>query len=170
VVNGTILTGVDGGSGDIGHVRLEGHHDAVCTCGSRGCLAAVASGRAVAARLTEMGIATGSGSDVRTLLEHGDVQAGQLTREAGRLIGRVAATLVCLINPGVLVITGDLASPPLLAGIQESIFEYSLPRAVRHLRVTLGGLGDSAAQVGLTQMVADTVLDPAAVDLRLGQQ
>ena len=170
VVNGCILTGVDGGSGDIGHVRLDGHDDAVCTCGSRGCLAAVASGRAVAARLCELGRSTSSGSDVRKLLQQGDVEAGQLTREAGRHIGRIASTLVSLINPGVLVITGDLASPALLAGIQESIYELSLPRAVRHLRVTLGGLGESAAQVGLTQMVADKVLDPAAVDAQLGHQ
>jgi predicted NBD/HSP70 family sugar kinase len=164
VVDGRLLNGVDGGSGDIGHIRLDGHDDAVCTCGSRGCLAAVASGRALAAQLTAAGVPAGSGSDVRELLASGNVLATQLTRDAGRLIGRVASTLVSVVNPEVLVITGVLESPPLMAGIQESIHEYSLPRATRNLLVTTGGLGDNAARVGLTRMVADTVLAPDAVD------
>jgi len=168
VVGGDVLTGVDGGSGDIGHIRLDGHEDAVCTCGSRGCLAAVASGGAIAAQLTAIGHQASSGSDVRRLLEAGDVQAIQLTREAGRRIGRVASIVNSVVNPEVLVVTGDLASDPLLAGIQESIYEYSLPRAIRNLQVVLGGLGDRAAQMGLSHLVANKVFDPAAVDLRVG--
>jgi predicted NBD/HSP70 family sugar kinase len=164
VVDGRLLNGVDGGSGDIGHIRLDGHDHAVCTCGSHGCLAAVASGRALAAQLTAAGVPASSGSDVRELLAGGDVLATQLTRDAGRLIGRVASMLVSIVNPEVLVITGDLASPPLMAGIQESIHEYSLPRATRNLHVVTGGLGDDAARFGLTRMVADRVLAPEAVD------
>jgi predicted NBD/HSP70 family sugar kinase len=164
IVDGRLLNGVDGGSGDIGHIRLDGHDDAVCTCGSHGCLAAVASGRALAAQLTAAGVPASSGSDVRQLLARGDVLATQLTRDAGRLIGRVASMLVSTLNPEVLVITGDLESPPLMAGIQESIHEYSLPRATRNLQVATGGLGDNAARVGLTRMVADRVLAPEAVD------
>jgi predicted NBD/HSP70 family sugar kinase len=164
VVRGELLTGMDGGAGDVGHIRLDGHDDAICTCGSRGCLAAVASGRAIAAKLSAAGVPAASGSDVGRLLAVGDVLAAQLTREAGRLIGRVASMLVSVVNPEVLVVTGDLASPPLLAGIQESIHEFSLPRATRNLHVTTGGLGGNAAQVGLTRMVADTVLAPEAVD------
>ena len=52
VIDGRIYTGSDGGAGDIGHVRAYGDADALCQCGSRGCLAAVAGGRAVAAQLT----------------------------------------------------------------------------------------------------------------------
>jgi predicted NBD/HSP70 family sugar kinase len=167
IVDGAVLTGMDGGSGDIGHIRLDGH-DAICTCGSRGCLAAVASGRAIAAKLTAAGVPASSGSDVGQLLADGNVLATQLTRDAGRLIGRIASMLVSVVNPEVLVVTGDLASPPLLAGIQESIHEFSLPRATHNLHVTTGGLGANAAQVGLTRMVADTVLAPEAVDRLLG--
>lgn len=167
VVNGRVVSGVDGGAGDIGHIRLDGH-DALCTCGNRGCLAAVAGGVAVAARITEAGTPVGSVAEVRRLLDAGDVVAEQVTREAGRLIGRTASMLNSVLNPGVMVVTGDLASAPLLAGIQESIYEFSLPRATRNLRVTLGGLGDSAAQFGLSRMVADRMFDPQAIDTRVG--
>lgn len=170
VVGGALLTGVDGGSGDIGHIRLDGHDEALCTCGSRGCLAAVASGRAISAQLTASGTPAGSGSDIRQLLASDNLLATQLTRDAGRLIGRIASTLVSVVNPEVLVITGDLASPPLMAGLQESIHEFSLPRATHNLHVTLGGLGDTAAEVGLTRLVADTVLAPEAVDQRVSNE
>ncbi|MDF9750405.1 putative NBD/HSP70 family sugar kinase [Arthrobacter sp. ES3-54] len=42
VINGSVYHGIDGGAGDIGHTRLEGV-DALCQCGSRGCLAASAA-------------------------------------------------------------------------------------------------------------------------------
>jgi predicted NBD/HSP70 family sugar kinase len=168
VVAGQVLSGVDGGAGDIGHIRLDGHEEAVCTCGSHGCLAAVAGGGAVAARLAAAGAPVGSVGDVRTLLDAGDVRAEQETRQAGRLIGRTASMLNSVLNPGVMVITGDLASAPLLAGIQEALYEYSLPRATRNLQVTLGGLGDSAAQVGLSRMVADRMFDAQTIDRNVG--
>ncbi|WP_178855017.1 ROK family protein, partial [Streptomyces acidiscabies] len=54
VVGGSIFRGIDGGAGDIGHIRVG--TDALCRCGSYGCLAAVASGGAVARRLAESGV------------------------------------------------------------------------------------------------------------------
>lgn len=55
VVGGQIYRGIDGGAGDIGHVRVPEGAGTLCRCGSYGCLAAVASGRALARRLTEPG-------------------------------------------------------------------------------------------------------------------
>src|SRR5262249_14170145 len=75
VVGGSVYRGIDGGAGDIGHIRVpEGAH-ALCRCGSYGCLAAVASGGAVARRLAESGVPAESGSDVRDLLAAGHPEA-----------------------------------------------------------------------------------------------
>ena len=52
----------------------------------------------------------------------------RLTQEAGRRIGEVMATVVCLLNPGVLIIGGALASSPLISGVRESLYPRSLPR------------------------------------------
>jgi predicted NBD/HSP70 family sugar kinase len=169
VINGRSYTGADGGAGDIGHVRL--HHDtvdAVCQCGAVGCLAAVASGRAVARRLTSIGTPAASGRDVRTLLSAGNGDAARLTQEAGRLIGEVMATVVCVLNPEVVVVHGDLASAPLLAGLRETLYRLSLPRATRHMTLQLGVIGERAPLVGLTRMVVDREFSAAAVDARLG--
>ena len=58
VIGGDVYRGIDGGAGDIGHIRLHDHPDALCMCGSYGCLAAVASGRALARALSEQGLPT----------------------------------------------------------------------------------------------------------------
>jgi predicted NBD/HSP70 family sugar kinase len=166
VINGKAYRGADGGSGDIGHVRLHADVDAVCQCGATGCLAAVAGGRAVARQLTDQGVPAGSGRDVGRLLAQGNTVAAQATQDAGRLIGEVMATVVCLLNPEVVVVGGDMASAPLLAGIRETLYRLSLPRATRHMSLQLGSLGDNAAVVGLTRLVVDEQFSVEAVNAR----
>ena len=169
VIDGHIYRGTDGGAGDIGHVRL--HHDAedaVCQCGAVGCLAAVASGRAVAHRLTSLGFPAASGRDVQALLSAGNGDAARLTQEAGRLVGEGMATVVCVLNPEVVVVHGDLASAPLLAGLRETLYRLSLPRATRRLTLQLGVIGERAPLVGLTRMVVDQQFSAEAVNDRLG--
>jgi predicted NBD/HSP70 family sugar kinase len=167
VIDGRCYTGTDGGAGDIGHVRLAEHQDSVCQCGAHGCLAAVASGRAVAQQLTALGLPAHSGRDVGLLLAEGNAHAARLTQRAGRLIGEVMATVVCVLNPDVVVVEGDLASAPLLAGMRETLYRLSLPRATRHLTLQLGALGEDAAVFGLTRLVVDNQFSAGAVNARL---
>jgi hypothetical protein len=77
------------------------------------------------------------------------------------------ATVVCLLNPEVVLIGGALASAPLLAGIRETLYRLSLPRATRHMTLQLGTLGADAAVVGLTRLVVDHEFAPDAVNTRL---
>jgi predicted NBD/HSP70 family sugar kinase len=165
VLGGEVYRGADGGAGDIGHIRLAGHPEARCPCGSLGCLAAVASGGALAARLTELGLPTTSGSGVRDRILAGEPAAVRLTEAAGRQVGEVLATLVCVVNPGVLVIAGDLAEPHFVAGVREVLYRRALPRATQRLRVEIGGRGEAIG--GAVAMVVEAVFAPAAVDRRL---
>lgn len=167
VIDGRSYSGVDGGAGDIGHVRVSPRSDARCQCGMTGCLAAVASGRAVAAELTALGIPTTSGREVRRLLQAGNPEAGRLTQEAGQRIGEVMATVVCLLNPEVVLIGGALASASLLSGIRETLYRHALPRATRHLTLQLGTLGEDAAIAGLTRLVVDQEYSAEAVNAKL---
>ena len=167
VIDGRSYTGVDGGAGDIGHVRVSPRSDARCQCGMQGCLAAVASGRAVAAELTELGLEAYSGREVRELLAAGNAEAARLTQQAGRRIGEVMATVVCLLNPEVVLIGGALASAPLLAGIRETLYRLALPRATRHMTLHLGALGEDAAIAGLTRLVVDHEFSADAVNAKL---
>ena len=64
VLGGQVYRGTDGGAGDIGHVKIAGYDHLVCQCGAHGCLAAVASGGAVARSMSALGKPATSGSDV----------------------------------------------------------------------------------------------------------
>ncbi|MGW1782946.1 ROK family protein [Streptomyces sp. NPDC002143] len=165
VVDGSVFRGVDGGAGDIGHIRVGA--EALCRCGSYGCLAAVASGGAVARRLAESGLPTASGSDVRDLLAAGHPGAAALAREAGRQVGDVLATVVTLLNPGVLMIAGDLAGTAFLTGVRELLYQRALPRSTAHLDVVTSRLGERAGLVGAGAMVVEHLYAPERVEERL---
>ncbi|MFK0151975.1 ROK family protein [Streptomyces sp. NPDC090499] len=165
VVDGSIYRGVDGGAGDIGHIRVGA--EAQCRCGSYGCLAAVASGGAVARRLAEAGVPAASGSDVRDLLASGHPEAASLAREAGRLVGDVLATVVTLLNPGVLMIAGDLAGTAFLTGVRELLYQRALPRSTAHLDVVTSRLGERAGLVGAGALVVEHLYAPERVEERL---
>jgi len=165
VVDGSIYRGIDGGAGDIGHIRVGA--EALCRCGSYGCLAAVASGGAVARRLAETGVSAASGSDVRDLLAAGHPEAVGLAREAGRQVGDVLATVVTLLNPGVLMIAGDLAGTAFLTGVRELLYQRALPRSTAHLDVVTSRLGDRAGLVGAGALVVEYLYAPERVEERL---
>ncbi|NGN65182.1 ROK family protein [Streptomyces sp. A7024] len=170
VVDGRIYRGIDGGAGDIGHVRLhstEPDPAALCRCGSRGCLAAVASGGAVARDLTAVGVPAASGSDVRALLAAGEPEAVRLAQEAGRRLGEVLGTVVTLLNPGVLMLSGDLVGMAYLAGVREELYRRAMPRITAHLSVVTAALGARAGLLGAAQMVVEELYAPEAADRRL---
>ncbi|MFJ3439685.1 ROK family protein [Streptomyces sp. NPDC086081] len=167
VVDGSVFRGVDGGAGDIGHIRVPEGARALCRCGSYGCLAAVASGGAVARRLAEAGVPAASGSDVRDLLAAGHPEAVGLAREAGRRVGDVLATVVTLLNPGVLMIAGDLAGTPFLTGVRELLYQRALPRSTARLDVVTARLGERAGLVGAGAMVVEHLYAPERVEERL---
>ncbi|MEV7000747.1 ROK family protein [Streptomyces sp. NPDC093982] len=167
VVDGSIYRGIDGGAGDIGHIRVPAGADALCRCGSYGCLAAVASGGAVARRLAGTGVPAASGSDVRDVLASGHPGAAALAREAGRQVGDVLATVVTLLNPGVLMIAGDLAGTPFLTGVRELLYQRALPRSTAHLNVVTSRLGERAGLVGAGALVVEHLYAPSRVEERL---
>ncbi|MFF1736980.1 ROK family protein [Streptomyces sp. NPDC058247] len=167
VIGGRIYRGIDGGAGDIGHIRVPEGAGTLCRCGSYGCLAAVASGRALARRLTEAGVPAESGSDVRELLAEGHPEAVRLAREAGRSVGEVLATVVTLLNPGVLMIAGDLAGTPFLTGVRELLYQRALPRSTAHLNVVTAQLGERSALVGAGALVVEHLYAPDRAEERL---
>ncbi|MEV4893882.1 ROK family transcriptional regulator [Nonomuraea sp. NPDC055795] len=164
VIDGQIYRGVEAAAGNLGHVRLRDSDDRVCTCGSRGCVASLASGHALAVDLGQT-----SSRDVVRLVQAGDPTAIARTQEAGRTLGIVLATAVSLLNPGVLVLAGDMAETRehYLTGIRESVYRRSLPYTTRNLDIVTSVLGARAGIVGTAVIVTEHVLSPDAVDAAL---
>jgi predicted NBD/HSP70 family sugar kinase len=169
ISQGHIHRGAQGAAGDIGHIRVIGHDDVICNCGNVGCLEAVAGGEAMARRLTENGIAARNSRDVVRLVRDGRLEAIQLVRQSGRLLGDVLAGAVNLFNPSVIVIGGDVAQAEeqLFAGVRETIYRRSLPLATKHLQIVRSELADRAAVIGAAVTVIEHILAPRAVDATL---
>ncbi len=157
ILGGRLHRGALGAAGDIGHVQVAAAEGIVCRCGNTGCLESVAGGRALAARL--------GAADTRAvvaLVKGGNRDAIQAVREAGRLIGQVLASTVNLLNPGTIVLGGDLADAgdQLFAGIREVVYRRSTALATSRLQLIPSILGDRAGVTGAAAMVIDHVLSP----------
>lgn len=163
VVSGRLYRGAVGAAGALGHTAVDGC-TALCTCGNTGCVAAIASGQAIAARLPGAGSAAG----VVALAQQGHQDATAMLRTAGRALGRVLAGAVNLLDPGVVVIGGELAQvQDFLTGIREEVYGRALPLAAGHLQISQAATGTDAAIKGAATLVADELLTPRPVLDRL---
>ncbi len=118
VVEGRLYRGAKGAAGEIGHMRLDGE-DVLCRCGAYGCLEAVSSDGAVRRYLAEAldrgeqsAIPVDSTSSVtiaavRAAAEAGDVVATEALSRAGRMLGLGIASLVDLLNPRLVILSGE---------------------------------------------------------------
>lgn len=120
ILDGHIYRGAGGGAGEVGHMVID-HRGPLCGCGRKGCLEALASGTAMAARAREL-VAAGRGRailrkaggnpwditavSVAGAAMDGDREAASIILAAGMYLGMGMANLINLINPERLVIGG----------------------------------------------------------------
>ncbi|MFI6428095.1 ROK family protein [Promicromonospora sp. NPDC050880] len=106
-VNRDVLVGAHGVVGEIGHLPLA-PPDALCVCGRRGCVEAVASSGAIRdAVRAGHGDPTLTLADAVTLAHDGDRTAVDAFDRAGTAIGAALAVTVNLVDPEVVVIAGE---------------------------------------------------------------
>lgn len=166
VIRGRSYTGHNDAAGEIGHVRVPVESELVCTCGNRGCIAALASGAAIARRLAGLGLEAAGSRDVVRLVREGSEAAFNEVREAGRLLGGVLAGLVCLLAPAGIVIGGEIAAAgePLVAGIREVVYRQTLPTISNDLQIVPSELGARAGVVGAITLAAENAVAPESVE------
>jgi predicted NBD/HSP70 family sugar kinase len=154
--------GATGCAGEIGHIHIEGRTER-CTCGLRGCVAALASGRALLRQLRPTGARTMS--DVIRRIQSADPSAVRLATEAGKLLGDVLATVVTILNPDFVRIGGEIGVlGPYVDGVITSVTSKAHRVALRNLDIGPAAHADSAPLVGLAALATEHVLAPAAVD------
>jgi predicted NBD/HSP70 family sugar kinase len=166
IIEGELLRGSDAAEGDIGHAKIPGAEETCSSCGARGCLAAIASGRAMVRDLRRLGHELSTTRDVVELVRYGNPDAVRIVTAAGRALGDVLSTAVSLLNPDVVVIGGDIvhAHERFMLGVRETLLARSQPLATARLTVAPSALGDRAGITGAAAMVADVIFGKAAVD------
>jgi len=172
LLDGQIYGGANGSAGEIGHVTID-ESGPICTCGNRGCLEALAGGRAIARRaiqevnsgrrtmLSEISPVSNIRSrDVIAAARRGDLVSQQIVSEAGVHLGTALASLVNLFNPSMVVVGGGVAQigDLLLEPIRETVHQRSLLPASRSVRITSALLGRRSSAMGAVVQALSIVL------------
>jgi predicted NBD/HSP70 family sugar kinase len=107
VLDGHLWRGVSGAAGEFGHMVVDPDGPA-CHCGKNGCLEAMVGDTAIAAA---MSVATGRRitkvSQVVAQAHAGDPDARRVFTEAGVALGRAIAALLNMLNPPLLILSGE---------------------------------------------------------------
>lgn len=166
ITEGRLFRGAQGAAGDIGHIQLATTRDPpLCRCGKLGCVEARAAGWAIARDLTRIGHPATSARDVVAILDRGVPDAIRLVRGAARVVGEVAADIVSVLNPQVIVIGGTMARAEehLLAGVRELVNQRCLPLATRHLEIHAARQREDAGLIGAAELVVAAQLEPQVI-------
>jgi predicted NBD/HSP70 family sugar kinase len=149
VLDGRLYRGETGMAGELGHVQTE-ISGAVCRCGNRGCLETLVAVPHILASLQHMHREPLTIDEVLDLIRAGDVSARRVITDAGRAIGRALADLCNLLNPGMLVVGGELAvaGSAFTTGIREAVDRYAQPAIAEAVAIRTTVLGDRADVLG----------------------
>lgn len=171
ISGGSLQRGAVQAAGEFGHNKTPAAAGVPCRCGDTGCLEAIAGGWALVSALQQQGRSVGHLRDVVELANGGDAEARRLIRDSGRHVGEVVAGAVNLLNPGLLVVAGDMtgAYDIFVAGLRETLYGNATALATRVLQVVPATHGDSSGVVGSAAMVLDHVLGAEAIDELLAQ-
>lgn len=148
-LNGSLYVGANFCAGEFGHIRVEENGKA-CTCGKKGCLESVASGRAVSAYYKEKTGQDRTAKELGALANEGDKIAVAAYRRAAKALGAVIAKAATLLDVNVCYLGGgvsqslDLFKDDLIAEINDKLF---LP-IDKTVKIEYSGLGYYASLCG----------------------
>lgn len=171
VLDGRLYRGATGSASELGHILID-EGGPLCGCGARGCLEALASGTAIAARGTEA-VRLGHGDAIAHLAGGGEVSAAHVAAaaaagdtvaaaiiaHAAHALGLGLADFVNVFNPDVIVIGGGVAKigSPLLDPALATMRARAFKGPATHVRVLASELGDNAVAAGALVLARDLV-------------
>ncbi|WTR13169.1 ROK family protein [Streptomyces sp. NBC_00138] len=130
---GTVHRGPRSGAGSVAHLPVgpddtwDGPVVEVCPCGTPRCLQSEVSELTMVQRAVDLGLPVRVFRDLLDLALAGDPKARELMRRRARLVGRVAALLLDMFDPEVLVVVEPGAGrlPECLAELRAEVAERS---------------------------------------------
>ena len=170
IVNGSLFRGHNGYAGEFSHIPLS-HTNKLCSCGKRGCMEVDAS-LLVAVENAKQAIADGTRSSLETLFANpakaegdhlidaarrGDQLAVASLSDAAFMMGKGIATLIHIMNPERVVLSGRgaAAGKLLLPPVERAINEFCIPKLVENTDLVVSTLGYKAELLGATSLVIE---------------
>lgn len=166
IIGGNIITGYNGGAGEIGHMQVDSHEQEKCNCGRNGCLEQFTSATGVV-RLAKRYMAAGdaptkmrefgddiTAKDVFDLAKEGDNGANEVVDTMGTYLGNAMAHIATVINPQAFIIGGGVskAGQFLIDEITDK-YRRTCFAACKDAAVNLATLGNDAGIYGAAAMI-----------------
>lgn len=168
ILDGRIYSGSQGWAGELGHIPVV-EDGPPCTCGTYGCLEAVASATAmgVAAkkaidagqsqRMAEIAREQGH-VDARVAIvaaQQGDEAAIAILNQVGLHLGWASAMLVSSLNPELIVVGGGASKGGefVLEPIRQVVARRAMPGPREVVKVVAATLGNDAGLIGAASLV-----------------
>jgi glucokinase len=175
IINGRVYHGTTCTAGEIGHLLVK-ENGPKCSCGGFGHLEAIASAQAISRTMiglsveypeTEAALHRVTGARVERitaeqvfrLAAEGDRVAQRIVDDVHTYLGIALANIVHLINPGMIILGGQVAQAGdlLIVPLQARIRDLCLPAAGEDLRVVQGRLGTEASIVGAVTLALQDI-------------
>lgn len=170
IVNGKLFRGHSGLAGEFSHIPLS-QSNKLCSCGKRGCLE-VDTSLLVQVERARAEMAAGVNSSMERLFEDesklpgdhlldaanaGDPLAVNVLSEAAFLIGKGLSTLIHIMNPKLIILSGRgaRAEKIIMAPINQAINEFCIPRIAEYTEIKVSKIASESELLGAAILVMD---------------
>ena len=168
IKNGKLFVGSTYQGMEIGHVVID-PNGSICSCGNRGCLEAFAGKQGIL-NLVRQALRNGVDTElseenftVRKFVEcsHRDKAARIIADEVSESIGEALSTVVALLNPAMIVLSGELAGMGnlLIDAVHRALDLNCFAGAVQNLKLEISALDNDDTARGAALMMRDRLFD-----------
>ncbi|MDB5129434.1 ROK family protein, partial [Mucilaginibacter sp.] len=170
IVNGSLFRGHSGYAGEFSHIPLS-QSNKICSCGKRGCLevdtsllvllerskAEMDAGVSSSMELVYKETGNLSGDHFLQAAKSGDPLAVSILSDAAFLIGKGMSTLIHIMNPKLIVLSGRgaIAGKILMAPIQQAINEFCIPWLAEQTEIQVSALASESELLGAATLVIE---------------
>ena len=175
ILNGKLYKGNSGFSGEFSHVLIE-EDGQLCSCGRRGCLETLASGRALVEQATkelennpnsvlhQVVIDQGgqlTPDDIVHAAKGADQLALALINNMGQKLGKGISYLIQILNPELIILGGVIsqANEYLLTPVNQALYRYCIPKLREDTTLKISQIGIEAGVLGAVSVVLERSID-----------
>lgn len=162
LLGGNLIRGHTSAAGQIDHLSVGIAADKACACGRRDCLRAVAGDLALLARARRSGVIDPQGKldELIGAARQGVLEAHQLLGDRAAVVGTAAGTLIEMLDPQAVVVTGGAVdAPEYLTDVQRGTRSYLLGKRDVDVEkvVRLSPYGRGSAAVASASVILERI-------------
>jgi N-acetylglucosamine repressor len=159
VINGQTYRGKSGGAGELGHVLID-PNGPLCDCGKRGCLESLINDKALVAEARHQ--VSPDITDLDDLIHRanaGDAGAAGVLSRAGVLLGRQIANLVNVLDPKLIIISGEgiRMGEIFFSSVRMSFRDCVMNGLAENTEIRVNSWGDDIWAIGAASLVIEEI-------------